>query len=128
MLRRLPSRSQRRSSAEVDDRGLGPEGCEYNKFMKKLADVWDVTDEGPMEDLLGIEVDYLDDGSIKLHQRKYIQKLVNRFLPDGPMPKAQRNSLPYSKDFLAHINDSLSQNEVEHPELVRDMQSRVGDA
>ena len=44
-----------------------------------------------MEDLLGIEVDYNDDGSIKLHQRKYIDKIVSRFLPDGPVYGAQRN-------------------------------------
>ena len=32
-----------------------------------------------MEDLLGIEVEYNPDGSIKLHQRKYIEKIVDRF-------------------------------------------------
>ena len=64
-----------------------------------------------MEDLLGIEIEYDCDGegSIKLHQRKYIEKVVSRFLPDGPIGKAQRNSMPYSGDFLKHINDSLSQ-------------------
>ena len=52
--------------------------------MDKLAADWKVTDEGPMEDLLGIEVDYNDDGSIKLHQRTYIEKIVKRF----PFPTA----------------------------------------
>ena len=79
-----------------------------------------------MEDLLGIEVDYKANGSIKLHQRKYIEKMVERFMPNGPLPKAQRNSLPYSGDFLTHINDSLSQQQPLYPELVRDLQSRVG--
>ena len=64
-----------------------------------------------MDDLLGIEVERNGDGSIKLHQRKYIQKIVDRFLPDGPLPKSQRNSLPYSRDFLQHVNESLSQRE-----------------
>ena len=49
-----------------------------------------------MEDLLGIEVDYLADGSIKLHQKRYIEKVVARFLPMGPLPHVQANSLPYS--------------------------------
>ena len=69
-----------------------------------------------MEDLLGIEIDYLADGAIKLHQRKYIEKVVKRFLPNGPLPKSQRNSLPCSGSFLEHINESLSQREVLYPE------------
>ena len=108
-------------SVPLDDAGRGPAGCAYNSFMDKLAKDWDVTDEGAMEDLLGIEVDYKSDGSIKLHQQKYIEKIVNKFLPQGPLPKAQRNSLPYSSNFLLHINECLSQTEVEHPELVREV-------
>jgi hypothetical protein len=113
-------------SVELDADGRGPAGCAYNAFMDATVKRWDVTDEGPMYDLLGIEIDYKADGSIRLHQKKYIKKVVERFLPDGPLPKAQRNSLPYSKDFLAHINDSLSQIEPLYPELVRELQSRCG--
>ena len=93
-------------SVELDASGNGPDGCMHNEFMSKLKKRWEVTDEGPMEDLLGIEVDYLADGSIKLHQRKYITKVLDRFLPDGPTTKA---SLPYSDEFLSHINEALSQ-------------------
>jgi hypothetical protein len=53
-------------SAELDAKCRGPKGCAYNKFMDQLAADWDVTDEGPMEDLLGIEVDYNDNGSITI--------------------------------------------------------------
>ena len=113
-------------SAELDAHGRGPEGCAYNAFMDALARRWDITDEGLMEDLLGIEVVYNDDGSITLHQRKYIEKIVSRFLPDGPLSKSQRNSLPYSEDFLQHVNEALSQTDCEHPDLVQPMQSRVG--
>ena len=113
-------------SATLDAGGRGPKGCAYNAFMDKLASDWDVTDEGPMEDLLGIEVEYNADGSIKLHQRKYIEKVVERFLPDGPLNKAQRNSLPYSADFLVNINDALSRDSIDYPELVKPMQERIG--
>ena len=58
---------------------------------------WDVTDKGPMEEPLGIVVDYNGDGSVKLHQRKYIEKLIEGFMPDGPLSKAQGNS-PRSTD------------------------------
>ena len=44
--------------------------------MDSLTRDWDITDEGPMEDLLGIEVDYLPDGAIKLHQTSYVKKLM----------------------------------------------------
>jgi hypothetical protein len=87
-------------SAELDDAGRGPDGCYYNDFVDALAGRWEVVDEGPMEDLLGIEIEYLADGSIKLHQEKYIKKIVERFLPDGPLPNVQAKSLPYSDNFL----------------------------
>ena len=113
-------------SAQLDKSGRGPDGCEYNKFMDALSTDWDVTDEGPMEDLLGIEIEYNSDGSIKLHQRKYIEKVVKRFLPDGPSAKVQKNSLPYSSNFLKAVDHSLAATEVLHPELVSPMQERVG--
>ena len=113
-------------SEKLDENGRGSNGCFYNKFMDALAHDWDVTDEGPMEDLLGIEIEYLSDGSIKLHQKKYIEKIVERFMPKGPTNVVQRGSLPFSKDFLQNIVDALSQTEVEHPELVKEMQQRIG--
>ena len=51
----------------------------------------------------GIEVEYNPDCSIKLHQRKYIEKIVERFLPNGPLEKCQRNSLPHSEEFLQRV-------------------------
>jgi hypothetical protein len=83
-------------SAVLNAEGRGPSGCAYNTFMDSLTRDWDITDEGPMEDLLGIEVDYLPDGAIKLHQTSYVKKLIERFLPYGPLEKVQRGSLPYS--------------------------------
>ena len=79
-----------------------------------------------MHDLLGIEVDYLEDGAIKLHQESYIKKIVERFLPDGPSSRVQRGSLPYSADFLLHVNEALAQSVPQYPELVRAFQERVG--
>ena len=67
---------------KADGTPLDPKSF-YAKFVKKLAKDWDVEDEGEMVDLLGIEVKRNDDGSIKLHQEKFIKKLVSRFFPDG---------------------------------------------
>ena len=113
-------------SAVLDANGRGPHGCVYNSFLDAINRDWKVVDEGPMEDLLGIEIDYLEDGSIKLHQERYVKKVVERFLPDGPSARTQRGSLPYSEDFLSRINDSLAQHEPAYPELVREFQERLG--
>ena len=52
---------------------------------------------------------YNTDGSITLHQEKYISKLVERFLPDGVPQRVERNTLPYSRRFLEHIANALAQ-------------------
>ena len=113
-------------SAVLDAAGRGPKGCAYNAFVDALSGDWEVVDEGPMDDLLGIEVERNADGSIKLHQRKYIKKIVERFLPSGPSARVQRNSLPYSPTFLENVNAALAQTSVEYPELVQEMQERIG--
>ena len=55
-----------------------------------------------MEDLLGIEVEYNDDGSIKLHQATHRED--RRPFPSQWADKqsAQRGSLPYSHDPAEH--------------------------
>ena len=113
-------------SAKLGADGRGPKGCEYNTFVDKLASDWEVVDEGPMDDLLGIEVERNSDGSITLHQRKYIEKIVARFLPNGVSNRVQRNTLPYSSSFLKHHGEAVAQTECEYPELVREMQERIG--
>ena len=112
-------------SARLNADGRGPSGCAYNTFMDKLAADWDVTDEGPMEDLLGIEVDYLPDGSIKLHQTSYIRKLVQRFCPRGHRSDAS-TKLPYSPSFMQSVADALALPAGSHPELLKPMQERLG--
>ena len=112
-------------SVPLDSDGRGPDGCAYNAFMDALAADWDVTDEGPMEDLLGIEIDYLPDGSIKLHQTAYIRKLLERF-DVGHNKLGASSKLPYSPTFLQSVADALSLPAGSHPELLRPLQEIVG--
>ena len=112
-------------SVALDSNGKGPAGCAYNAFLERLSADWDIVDEGPMEDLLGIEVDYLPDGSIKLHQATYIRKLVERFCPHGARSDAGTR-LPYTPSFLQSVADALSLPAGSHPELLRPMQERIG--
>ena len=58
-------------SAKLDGNGKAIDGKSfYAKFTRELEKDWDVLDEGPATDLLGIEVVYNDDKSITLNQPK----------------------------------------------------------
>ena len=73
-------------SAALDENGDAIDGNSfYSKFMSRLRKDWDVVDEGPMSDLLGIDCDRRPDGSILLNQGKYIQKMLAKFAPNGPL-------------------------------------------
>ena len=113
-------------SASIDKAGNAAPGTQLAEFIKSLTTDWDVVDEGPMGDMLGIEIERRGDGSFLLNQPAYIAKLIKRFMPDGVPPHVQRNSTPYSKDFLIHINEALSADEIRYPEITKPFQERVG--
>ena len=72
-------------SAELNSDGDAvDQNSYYAKFMRQLRKDWDIVDEGPMEDLLGIECNTNPDGSITLHQNKYINSMINRFFTPAP--------------------------------------------
>ena len=104
---------------------------QYSQFMTAIARDWDVEDEGEMVDLLGIEIKRNSDGSITLHMKKYIRKLLAEFLPDGTSPGISRKCLPYSKDLASIVGDAshaktLSPGRCLHPELLEAYQKRLG--
>ena len=114
------------SSSPYDKDGHPPKGSILSEFITKFSSDWDVVDEGPIDDLLGIEVRHNDDDSITIHQSKYISKMVDRFLPDGMPSHVQRNSVPYSSTFLTNMVDALSPDAELHPALVQPYQQRIG--
>lgn len=61
ILCRLPSSIDDSKGEAIDQNSF------YAKFMRQLRKDWDIIDEGPMEDLLGIECTSNPDGSITLH-------------------------------------------------------------
>jgi hypothetical protein len=104
---------------------------QYSQFMTAIARDWDVEDEGEMVDLLGIEIKRNSNGSITLHMKKYIRKLLAEFLPDGTSPGISRKCLPYSKDLASIVGDAshaktLSPGRCLHPELLEAYQKRLG--
>ena len=99
------------------------------KFLRLLREDWEVVDEGPMDDLLGMEFEYFKDGSIKLHQKKYIEKLLSKFLPHGPPTRSKPDCLPYSSDLHNLVETALlekDQHGHQYPELVTPYQQLCG--
>ena len=117
-------------SAKLDSDGIALDPSSfYSKFLSRLQTDWEVVDEGVMDDLLGIQARYNADGSITLHQEKYIDKLAARFLPDGIPSRVQKQSLPFTKDILQHCSDAVlawDLGKKPHPELVKPLQERLG--
>ena len=117
-------------SAALDNDGNAiDQSSFYANFMKLLRRDWEIVDEGPLEDLLAIQMRTNNDGSITLHQFDYIQKLLLRFLPNGPLPYVTRKSAPCSKTFerdVALALDGGPASNPDYPELVRDFQCRLG--
>ena len=71
----------------------------YAQFTTKLAKDWEVEDEGPLKDMLGVEVQRNENGSITLHQRGYVRKVLEKFLPSLPEGKTgldPRSVLPHT--------------------------------
>ena len=113
-------------SVDIDDNGQAPSGSFCASFLAALYRDWDVLDEGPMVDLLGIQARYNADGSVTLHQEAYIDKMIERFLPEGVPSDIQKTSLPYSSQFDKHVSDATSCTGVDYPHLVKPFQERVG--
>jgi len=86
-----------------------------------------------MVDLLGIEIKHNPDGSILLHMKKYVEKLLAEFLPGGvPKGSASKSCLPYSKDLAGIVGDASNARALQgagqclHPHLLEAYQKRLG--
>ena len=116
-------------SAELDANGKPLDSSSYYaKFMAQLRKDWDVVDEGPMDDLLGMECRRDADGSITLHQTKYVHKLLERFAPNISS-KSSVSPLPFSEDLPRLVLEALdgsSASEPAYPELIKPCQQQVG--
>eukprot|EP00965_Chrysotila_dentata_P085633 2824763-Pleurochrysis_carterae.AAC.1 len=58
------------------------EGSLYNDFVQALTLRWNVEDEGPVSDLLNVDIS-VDESCVVFKQEKYISHLVATYLPDG---------------------------------------------
>ena len=109
-------------------------GSMYAQFTTKLASDWEVEDEGPLKDMLGVEVQRNKDGSITLHQRGYVRKVLEKYLPSLPEGKTgldPRCVIPHSLDLVKKVESvtcdtSIDSKEAKFPDLVKPFQERIG--
>lgn len=85
----------------------------YARFTSDLAERWDVEDEGPVSDLLSIEIDRVDD-HVRLRQTAYIEKLMQTYSPDG------QPSTPFSTMKLSSQPAARTPSGPELPQMVAD--------
>ena len=114
----------------VHSHAVEQEGTKVHSFLRAIERDWEVEDEGPMHDILGIEVKYNGDGSITLHQQTYIDKLVSEFLPNGA-PTGIKGNVPYSQNLDKiswHATSLRMENKgvCAYPNLVKEYQRKLG--
>jgi len=119
-------------SAELNDDGTAVDPTSmYAELTSALVAEWDVVDEGPMVDLLGMHVRHNDGGrSITLHQTSYIEKMIKRFYPNGLPADAQDAVLPHSPELIGRVADAVAaaaaNGGTAYPELVKPFQEKCG--
>ena len=100
-------------------------GSLYQSFVDALS-AWQVEDEGELNDLLGIDFSN-SGGVVSMSQSRYIDKLIERYLPDGVPPSVQPNRRPHSDDLPELVADALSQSDADVDANLRQRyQSLVG--
>ena len=100
-----------------------------HSFTERLMADGKVEDDGPIADLLNIELTQSKDGKVKLAQTSYyyIKKLVATHSPaDAGLPSHQGVKTPCDESLVMHVADALSSSDEIADEFRRRYQSLVG--
>ena len=90
----------------------------YSQFTRALQERWEVDDEGPVSDLLNIEI-HQEGSKVTLRQTGYIEKMVREWMPDGVPANIQSNSNPHDDDLRTHVLDAVTLTDPVNPMLLR---------
>eukprot|EP00965_Chrysotila_dentata_P028643 952047-Pleurochrysis_carterae.AAC.1 len=82
-------------------------GSLYDKFVQALTLRWKVKDEGPVSDLLNVDIS-TDESCVTLKQEKYISHLVATYLPDGVPLSFQKTRTPASESLPKMVEEALA--------------------
>ena len=102
----------------------GP-GSHFAKVKAEFFKRWKATQSDRITDFLGVQFER-DGDRIKLHQAKYIEKLVKKYLPQGGAKVLHKNKAPAAQDLAQVISDAQCQEAVPDSGLLRRYQSLVG--
>ena len=97
----------------------------YHQFTDALQTAWDVEDEGPVNDLLNVEISRTDN-CVSLRQTAYIERMVTAHFPDGVPNTIQSNSTPCSAELPSMVLEAMERVEGPCPKLLQRYQSIVG--
>ena len=117
-------------SSHTDEHSL------YHHFTTDLSSKWDVEDEGPVEDLLNVEISR-EDEHVVLRQTAYIDKLMRTYYPDGvsvspfgagyPLSSHPASRVPADAALPQLVLDAVGQDAADiDPTLLKSYQSLVG--
>eukprot|EP00965_Chrysotila_dentata_P107413 3549176-Pleurochrysis_carterae.AAC.1 len=82
-------------------------GSLNDDFVRALTLRWNVEDEGPVSDLLNVDIS-VDESCVVLKQEKYISHLVATYLPDGVPLTFSKSRTPASESLPQMIEDALA--------------------
>eukprot|EP00965_Chrysotila_dentata_P180497 5958474-Pleurochrysis_carterae.AAC.1 len=99
----------------------------YAEFTDALTGRWNVEDEGPVSDLLNVDIKRHGE-HVTLSQASYIQHLVDTFMPSGVPDATRRAHAPAADDLPKLVDAALAAKTIQppQPELLRSYQSLVG--
>eukprot|EP00965_Chrysotila_dentata_P000538 17367-Pleurochrysis_carterae.AAC.1 len=78
----------------------------YAEFVDVLTARWNMEDEGPVSDLLNVDI-AITDASVILKQEKYIAHLVSTYLPEGVPLSFHASRAPASEDLPKLVEHAL---------------------
>jgi len=71
----------------IDDLVLvGPDLYKIEQVKKELRKRFEMSDIGQVKDLLSMQIEHFADGSIFLHQSRYIRDIIDKFRMTNGMP------------------------------------------
>ena len=65
---------------------IGPKIAQIERLKEALKQTFDMTDLGEVKNLLGMQIERLDDRSLFLHQTRYVTDVVQRFRMEEARP------------------------------------------
>jgi len=97
----------------------------YHEFTTALQSSWDVEDEGPVSDLLNVEIER-SDNCVSLRQTSYIERMTEAHFPEGVPNTIQSNSTPCVPGIEGHVLEAMERAAEPCPKLLKRYQSIVG--